>query len=621
VCASFFFHLPSSFSQIHEHLSTTAKIRVLVRNRRDEPVPGLTRDDFIVAEHGGRDSVSAVEGRSSSSSRNGTATDHKDDDPGMSATDVLLIIAPMSAIGRNDALSASVHFLSRHASEKWQIALLDDEGSYVPFGQKAEQLRAFLQKRTTRVSAPQLIGGPWLRGAGRAIEELGTMPGRHALVVISDFGSNVSAHIARNPMLLRVWPSMFADAALRAQAVMYTIQSSGPGQVLVPFGTAAGSQYSGAGEDVATELMNETVNLGSIRSDFLKGANETGGMAALDVEDAFKQIAADDAGYYLVTFQPHPDEADGAWHPVSVSMRSPDLRVRGPRYYLASIGTNTEQIPAAMKDALQSGGGTVGLQIEAKAWLFPHGEVHTGTLGADLNWTAKDSGPGPDSRLQIFAELLNDTSDEPVASWYEETNWSASGNKPAGFHWQREVPIYPGAYTLKIIGLDKASGKLGRTSYSFVAHPLGGTALRFSEIFLSDKCLSASELNVSRRTLFDPLLWNGCELAPTSEANFNSNQEPVILVRLYPPDQQFARLITKQWRAYAVVDDVAGLGRALPLSIASAEVRGLVASGTLKLSEMGLKPGAHRLTVVFEFPSNKGGRRLIPLNTEFSIKP
>jgi VWFA-related protein len=612
-----FFDLPPSFSQTHEHLSTTAKIQVLVRNRRDEAVPGLTPDDFIVTEHGGRDSVSAVEGLTSSSA-NGPMPDHKRNDPRMSATDVLLIITPMSAIGRNDALSGSIRFLSRHDSEKWQIALLDDEGSYVPFGQNAEQLRAFLQKRTTRVSAPQLIGGPWLRRAGHAIEELGAMPGRHALVVISDFGSNVSDRLARIPKLLRVWPSMFADSALRAQAVMYTIQSSGPG-VAVPFGTAAGNQYSGSDQDVATRLMNETVYLGSIQSDFLKGANETGGMVALDVEDAFKQIAADNAGYYLVTFQPDPDEPDGAWRPVSVTMRSPDLRVRGPRYYLAPIGTNTEEIPAAMKDALQSEAGIVGLQIEAKAWLFPQGEIHTGALVADLSWTAKDSAPGSDSRLQIFAELLNDTSDEPVVSWYEETKWSANGDQPAGFHWQRELPIYPGAYTLKVIGMDKASGKLGRTSYSFLAHSLGGTALRFGEIVLSDKCLSADELNASRRNLFDPLFWNGCELAPASEVGFNSNERPVVLVRLYPPDQQFAKLITKQWRAYAIVDDVAG--RALPLSITSAAVRGLVASGNLNLSEMGLKPGAHRLTVVFEFPTDRGGRRLIPLRTEFSIKP
>ena len=89
------------------------------------------------------------------SSANGPMPDHKRNDPRMSATDVLLIITPMSAIGRNDALSGSIRFLSRHDSEKWQIALLDDEGSYVPFGQNAEQLRAFLQKRTTRVSAPQ----------------------------------------------------------------------------------------------------------------------------------------------------------------------------------------------------------------------------------------------------------------------------------------------------------------------------------------------------------------------------------------------------------------------------------------------------------------------------------
>jgi hypothetical protein len=62
-------------------------------------------------------------------------------------------------------------------------------------------------------------------------------------------------------------------------------------------------------------------------------------------------------------------------------------------------------------------------------------------------------------------------------------------------------------------------------------------------------------------------------------------------------------------------------GQISPLSITSAEVRGLVASGMMMLSKLNLTPGLHQLTVVFEFTANNWKRRRIPLNTEFSIEP
>jgi hypothetical protein len=114
--------------------------------------------------------------------------------------------------------------------------------------------------------------------------------------------------------------------------------------------------------------------------------------------------------------------------------------------------------------------------------------------------------------------------------------------------------------------------------------------------------------------MFDPMLFEGCELAPNAAATFKASESPSVLVRLYPPDARLSKLILKQWKAYVYVDRAENVS---PLPITSAEVRGLVASGKLILSQMRLKPGTHQLSVLFDAP----GMHPIRLNTEFSISP
>ena len=610
-----------ALSQNGARAGQTAQVKVLVRDGRDTPISHLTADDFIVTEDGVRDRITDIESFHGSGNQEQTASSLSivRADTQRTSSYVLLIITPMSATGRGHALKDLARILSQPCAENLQIALLDDVGSYVPFGQDAKQLRAILAKLTSHVSALQYIGGSWIQKANRAIQELGIMPGRHSIVVVSDYESKLSESIAQNPWLLRVGPSVFIDSALRAQAGLYTIQSSGPATA-VPFGSAGTTSHSVvSGEQAATELMNETVNLGNLRSDILYAADETGGLPASDLKDAFDKIARDAAGSYLLTFEPRISEADGSWRSISVSTRMPNLRVKSPRFYLSPFEATDRQIPDSMKSALESGEALSGLTVSAHAWLFPDGVgAHTVVFAAELAWAAS-APPGPGSRLRLFAELINESTNTEVGSWFEERDWPTGENQPSHIHWQREAQIYPGAYTLKVVGMDAASGITGTSAFAFLAHPMGGAALRFSAVVLSDDCLSVNEQAARRRNLFDPLSWEGCELAPTASAHFKSNQILTVLVRLYPPDEQFSRLILKQWSAYAIVDGTAGQRESSPLQIKSAEIRGLVASGKVILNSLNLTPGLHRLTVVFEFPVDNRAKHQIPLSAEFTL--
>jgi VWFA-related protein len=613
--------------------ASDATVLVTVRNGRGGAVQGMTAADFIVSERGAPDQISTIENLSPVS----TTSQQVSPDSGQlkslrqqvltnSKTEeihVLLIIAPMGATGRHDAIRAAAQSIARPVAEKCQIAILDDSGTYNGYGHTVDQLKLILEGLTKNVGTPQYVGGSWMRKANQAIRELGLMPGPRAILLVTDYESKSPAATKQNPWLQRVSPSVFVDSALRAQAGIYTVQSSGPATV-VPLGSADATQPEGfqSGEDVAHETMDETVQLGTLRSDLIYAADATGGKPARSLADAFDQIAADAAGTYLVSFHPNLDGDDGAWHPVSVSLRNRDLRLRAPKYY-AAPAMNGAQLPAAMLKALQTSGRSSDMGIAARAWLFPDSRsgVDNGVFAADVDWINQAPAPAAGTRIQLFAELINESTNAVAGSWYEQREWPSATDQSSGIRWHKEAPLYPGSYLLRVFSFDTTSGKVGAGEFRFTAHSLNGEALRFAAIVLVDGCLSLEEQSKSRQNLLDPLLWDGCELSPTPAGVFKSNQNPTVLVRMYPPNEQMAKIILNQWKAYAVVDGQEGTGKTSILPIVSADVRGLAAFGKVSLSNLTLNPGPHQLTVFFDLPTSSRENRRIHLNAHFSIEP
>jgi VWFA-related protein len=351
--------------------TATATVLVWVRDSRGAPVPGLSAEDFLVSENGVRNRVLAVRnfGPALGVGQGTASTSASKSDPRASApappldepgearlpTQVLLIVTPIGPRGRDESLRDAIRLLKKPVAADWRLGLIDDEGTFIPFGQSSEQMRGILEKLARRVSAPQyqpLFGDKWTPKAARAIRELGVLPGRHVIVCISDYDSKSGESIQQNPTLLRIGPEAFVGEAVNALAAMYTVQGGGPA-VAVPFGGAASSSsYTMSGQEVANAMVQDIVKLGAFRSDLLQSADETGGLAAYDLEDAFKRIAGDAAGYYLVTFETQPNSLEGSLHPFSISTRLSHLKIRAPEFYLAPPDPLAGPLAADMKAAL-----------------------------------------------------------------------------------------------------------------------------------------------------------------------------------------------------------------------------------------------------------------------------
>lgn len=605
----------------------TATVEVMVRDGRGVPIAGLGASDFDIAERGAHDEVVAAEvftGTSASGESRNTVPLQKSAAMAKwtEKTAVLVILPPMSATGRHAALKGIRKFLQQPLPRGWSLALLDDAGEFVQFTADAAPLQSRVEVLRHHVSPRQSIYGPWMGKAFRAVDELAIQAGRHAIVFASDFAFDVTG-VGRDRWLLRAGPSAFVDAAVRAGAPMYTIQASGAGTV-VPGGFAAaespmtefGQPFTMSGEMVARSTSMQLAGLMAMQSNYLYAADQTGGRSCWDVRDAFDRVAADAAGHYRITFRPSIPEPDGAWHQVSVRVRAPHARIRGPRYYLAPGGSATERLPAPMAEALHAGREVSEFEAAAHVWVFPQvAGGRTSVMAADFAWPATNGTLAQPGTVRIFAELVDIVTRTAVGSWTAEKMWHREDAEQATLHWQREATLYPGAYSLRVVAMDQGTGKITTRAYAFAVNLSPGNSLRVGEILVAGRCLRDDEYE-GRRDLFDPMLHEGCLLAANAAAEFSALDKPVVMMRIYPPSQAEGEAILNRWTAWASIDG----GAHLPLTIAPASFRGLVVSGRLDLAGLGLAPGKHTLQVFLDSGAKKGDP-MHSLASELTVRP
>jgi len=315
------------------------------------------------------------------------------------------------------------------------------------------------------------------------------------------------------------------------------------------------------------------------------------------MQEALEHIAEDAAGFYRISFRPQIREADGSWHPISVQVRSSRVRARYRSFYVAPTSESRQQVPSAIDAALKTGASSNSLDAAARVWIFPDTNgVSTTVMAADIAWPSSDQSPGLRSMLQLYVQLINQNIGHPVGSWVAEREWDHSGGNSPSVHWQRELPLYPGSYELRISAFDPQTGRLATREVPFSADPaVGFGSIRLSHTLLADRCVPDEERE-GRKNLLDPLLLNGCLLAPDAFGSLSTQSKPNILVRLYAADRKLDRLILKHWRAFVKIGDMP----TIPLSITRGAVRGFIASGELDIAKLALKPGTYQASIGFD---------------------
>jgi VWFA-related protein len=130
------------------------------------------------------------------------------------------------------------------------------------------------------------------------IDAVRELPGRKAIVLVSEgfvmFGSVIDGGLVRDAM------QMIVDHANRAGVVIYAVDPRG---LVVTFPGAA----EPGGASAASLAARRGSALRATQDGLRYVASETGGFAVVDNNDipgAFRKVMEDQAGYYLVGYQP-----------------------------------------------------------------------------------------------------------------------------------------------------------------------------------------------------------------------------------------------------------------------------------------------------------------------------
>lgn len=522
-------------------------------------------------------------------------------------TQLLVLLGPMSPVGRAVAYRALLNALEAPMSRAWSLSVLDDAGDNVPHGISGQDLSGGV-RRARDAYRPQLNSNDWYTKAVRAIRELGTLPGRHAIIFISD-PQGVS------PMLL-------VRAAVTVRAPMYVWRASGPlaippvGEAASQNGLATGPLPFVTGENAQLVFSSELAQRGysdSVRADFATAAGESGGVEIRDLGEAFHRLVADTAGYYLIDFKAHPADRGSVYHPLEVSARNHHFTVAGPHLYVAAPEVTAPPISPEMRDAVRAMTPERSLSLAANGWLFPViAGIHLAVFSVDLDWPQGGAHP-PGAQIRLLAELTDESMQSVVARWNE----TLASPRDVHLHWQREVHLYPGFYTMRVVAQDSQSGRVGTAIYTLAVRPTMSNALRFSALVIAAECLDAAGLEAQRRDLLDPMRVGNCTLAPRANLSFRSGQTVRMMLRIYPPDQKFSSMILRNWKPFARVQ---GDDSEIPLEVVADPVRGLIATATLQLSDR-ITTGVHQLDVIFSFKDQGQQKRTIAFRNEFTVEP
>jgi hypothetical protein len=172
------------------------------------------------------------------------------------------------------------------------------------------------------------------------------------------FVSQSAPSIARSPEMRRV-----VEDSKRLNVPIYTIDPRG---LMAPELGLEGSM-----EDQTPERRRGLDRAVRESKDRLKElASNTNGRAYVDhwnLAHAARDLIADNASYYLLGFSSTPHQLDGKFHPVSVRVKRPGMRVRARAGYTAEKPRAASTAPSRLPDSLGAGLPAGDLRLQAFA--------------------------------------------------------------------------------------------------------------------------------------------------------------------------------------------------------------------------------------------------------------
>jgi VWFA-related protein len=377
------------------------------------------------------------------------------------------------------------------------------------------------------------------------IASLANIRGRKALVFFSG-GMSVNGDLISDL-------AATVDAANRANVAIYTV-GAGPG---------AASGSSSASAAPAGGRAPRGVQMPALGMDIMDAQNipsilaeGTGGIMFLTINDlaaSLGKVAQEQDQYYLLSYTPAIDSAEGSCHELKVKVARSDLEVRARKSYCTS------------KPADLLSGKPAGAALEARAasaapgnitakmqlpWFYTAPNVARVNVAMEIIPSAmkfqKEKGGKLHGEfdLQGVAYKADGTAAARVSDIVKldfDTQQQVDAFLQAPFHYENQFEIAPGQYTFRMAftsGAADAPG-FGKVEMPLTIAPWNGQTLAIGGLALSRDAHPAADLaaglDVSLLEGQRPLVAKGIEVVPTGDSQFHAGEPAYFYFEAYEP--------------------------------------------------------------------------------------
>lgn len=371
------------------------------------------------------------------------------------------------------------------------------------------------------------------------VNSLASVRGRKALVFFTN-GIPLPTDIAEDLQLT-------IKAANKANVAIYTVNHPPGRGGTESIGETASS--TGNGSVLAAGVPGEDQDLTRSLAD------STGGLALFtnnDLAENLGKVAVEQDEYYLLSYTPSVDSAEGSCHELRVKVERKGLAVRARRGYCTAKPADALSGKPAGKDletrAAAAGDGNMTAKMQLP-WFYSAPNIARVNIAMDIVPSAmkfqKEKGK---LRGEFDLAGVAYKQDGSIAARMSDAvNLEFDSQQQvdvflkAPYHYQNQFEIAPGQYTFRMAFSSDSSGEhgFGKVETLLTIDPWNGQTLSMSGLALSHDAHAATDLaaglDVSLLEGPRPLVSRGIEAVPSGTPQFHAGEPGYFYFEAYEP--------------------------------------------------------------------------------------
>lgn len=380
-----------------------------------------------------------------------------------------------------------------------------------------------------------------------AVTDLGPLPEVKTLIY---FGSGLRLNGADNQAQLRAT----VNAAVRSNVTINPIDTRGLAAEPL-LGDATRASPGGIGMFDGSLAQNTVTKQQQSHDTYYALAKDTGGRAMVDYNDlsaGIVEAARAVSGYYMIGYYAANDAKDGRFRRVRIALAAnlaADLVYRAG-YYAPKDFTrfNATEKERQLEDALRAEDpiteipmalGVNYFRLNAAEYFVP---VSVRMPGSEL------ARPRADGSARGDIDMLSEVKDAygvTVRNAKDKLQFTLEPSRAAQvrrrqIQFETGVTLLPGAYTIKMLARDGATGRIGTVLSSFTVPNLDRelVALPISSVVLTAERIPARDALASvtqkiDRDAANPLVFEGRKLIPNVSRTFSARQPLYVFLQSY----------------------------------------------------------------------------------------